>query len=88
MGRWKKSLLNQLLEHFPQEFENYHEPFLGGGAVFFELFSRGYLRDKKIYFSDINSELINTYNIVKKNPIDLIDNLERYKALHSKDFFS
>jgi len=83
----KRGLLKQLLPLFPQEFKNYHEPFLGGGAVFFELYSLGYLKDKKVYLSDINSELINTYNVVKNNPIDLISNLEIYKEKHSKDFY-
>jgi len=83
----KRGLLKQLLPLFPQEFNNYHEPFLGGGAVFFELYSMGYLKDKKIYLSDINTELINTYNVVKNNPVDLISNLEIYKEKHSKDFY-
>jgi len=83
----KRGLLKQLLPLFPKEFKNYHEPFLGGGAVFFELYSLGYLKDKKIYLSDINSELINTYKVVKNNPIDLISNLEIYKEKHSKDFY-
>ena len=65
----KRGLLTQLLDKFPTKFENYHEPFLGGGAVFFELYSKGLLKNKKIYLSDINSELINTYNVVKNNPI-------------------
>jgi len=83
----KRGLLKQLLPLFPKEFKNYHEPFLGGGAVFFELYSLGYLEDKKVYLSDINSELVNTYNVVKNNPIDLISNLEIYKEKHSKDFY-
>jgi len=83
----KRGLLKQLLPLFPTEFKNYYEPFVGGGAVFFELYSLGYLKDKKIYLSDINSELINAYNVVKDNPIDLISNLEIYKEKHSKDFY-
>ena len=83
----KRGLLKQLLPLFPKEFKNYHEPFLGGGAVFFELYSLGYLKDKKIYLSDINSELINAYNVVKDCPIELISNLEIYKEKHSKEFY-
>ena len=83
----KRGLLTQLLDKFPKEFKNYHEPFLGGGAVFFELFSRGLLKDKKVFLSDINFELINAYNVVKKNPSELIDNLEKYKKKHNKEFY-
>ena len=83
----KRGLLKQLLPLFPKEFKNYHEPFLGGGAVFFELYSLGYLKNKKTYLSDINYELINAYNMVKNNPIELISNLERYKEKHSKEFY-
>ncbi len=83
----KRGLLTQILDKFPKKFENYHEPFLGGGAVFFELYSQGLLRDKKVFLSDINLELINTYNIVKNNPIELIDNLALFKENHNKDFY-
>jgi len=83
----KRGLLPQLLEKFPKEFENYYEPFLGGGAVFFELYSQGLLQDKKVYLSDINSELINTYKAVQKNPYELIKQLEEYSKKHSKEFY-
>jgi len=83
----KRGLLTQLLPLFPKEFNNYHEPFLGGGAVFFELYSQGLLKDKKVYLSDINSELINTYNVVKNNPNKLINSLENFKEQHSKEFY-
>lgn len=45
------------------------------------------LRGKKAYLSDINSELINTYHVVKNNPDKLISNLEIYKKNHNKDFY-
>jgi len=83
----KRGLLNQILPLFPKEFNNYYEPFIGGGAVFFELFSKGLLNGKKIILSDINSELINTYNLIKDNPYELINNLENYKEQHSKEFY-
>ena len=83
----KRGLLSQLLEKFPQKFENYHEPFLGGGAVFFELYSKGLLKGKKVFLSDINAELINTYNVVKNNPKELINNLEDFKEKHTKEFY-
>ncbi len=83
----KRGLLSQIVPLLPKEFNNYHEPFLGGGAVFFELYSLGFLKNKQVYLSDINEELINTYNQVKNNPLELIDNLEEYKENHSKEFY-
>ena len=83
----KRGLLEQLIPLFPNDFANYYEPFVGGGAVFFELYSRGLLDSKHIYLSDINSELINTYKIVRDNPNELIKNLKIYKEKHSKEFY-
>ncbi len=83
----KRGLIEQILPLFPTKFKSYHEPFLGGGALFFELYSRGALKGKKVFLSDINSELINTYNVVKKSPCELIEKLEEFKQKHSKEFY-
>jgi DNA adenine methylase len=50
--------------------EHYHEPFLGGGAIFFAL-----EHEKKSYLSDANVQLINTYIQVKDNPKEVISSL-------------
>jgi len=83
----KRGLLEQILPLLPKNFKDYHEPFLGGGALFFELYSKGLLKDKNIYLSDINAELINAYSVVKNSPYELIDSLKEYKAKHSKEFY-
>jgi len=83
----KRGLLEQILPLFPQEFNNYYEPFVGGGAVFFEIFSKGMLKNKKVILSDINSELVNTYNVIKNYPLKLISYLEDYKKQHCKEFY-
>ncbi|NLC27444.1 MAG: DNA adenine methylase [Campylobacteraceae bacterium] len=83
----KRGLLPQILQLMPKKFNNYFEPFVGGGALFFELYSLGYLENKNIYLFDINSELINTYNIVKSDPTLLINELEIFKQKHSKEFY-
>jgi DNA adenine methylase len=62
----KRQLIKQFEQFFPTEFGDYFEPFLGGGAVFFNL------QKKKSYLSDINEELINTYQTVKDSPEELI----------------
>ena len=83
----KRGLLEQILPLFPMSFKNYYEPFVGGGAVFFELYSKGLLDNKKVFLSDINAELINAYNIVKDEPKELIKNLKKYKEKHNKEFY-
>ena len=83
----KRGLLEQLLPLFPKDFNNYHEPFVGGGAVFFELYSKNLLSGKKIILSDINKDLVTTYKVIQSNPNNLIDNLKNYKEQHSKEFY-
>ncbi len=83
----KRGLLSQILPLIPKKFNNYFEPFVGGGALFFELYSLGLLKNKSIYLFDINSELINAYNMVKNNPTLLINELEIFKEKHSKEFY-
>ncbi len=83
----KRGLIEQILPLFPKDFNNYYEPFVGGGAVFFELFARGLLKGKRVVLSDINIELINTYRVVQSKPIELIRNLEKYKAKHNREFY-
>ncbi len=83
----KRGLLEQILPLFPKDFNNYHEPFLGGGAVFFELYAKGILDNKKVFLSDINAELINAYCAVKDEPKELIKNLKKYKEKHNKEFY-
>ncbi|NPA81409.1 MAG: DNA adenine methylase [Epsilonproteobacteria bacterium] len=83
----KRGLLEQIIPLFPIKFNNYHEPFVGGGAVFFELYSKEFLKNKKVILSDINEELIITYQVVKEKPLELIKRLEEYKENHSNEFY-
>ncbi|MGN1280878.1 MAG: DNA adenine methylase [Succinivibrio sp.] len=75
----KRSLVKKLIQSLPSTFNNYCEPFLGGGALFFAL------HPKQAFVSDINSELINLYKVVKTQPDDLIELLSTYK--NTKEFF-
>lgn len=74
----KRQLLSQMTSYFPQNFNNYIEPFVGGGAVFFYL-SRKKLLKKKVIVIDINPDLINCYRVIKNNVEDLIKSLEKHK---------
>ncbi|MDD2796588.1 MAG: DNA adenine methylase [Candidatus Pacebacteria bacterium] len=82
----KRQLLNQfkLLNLYPPKGFNplkarYYEPFVGGGAVFFDLLP------KNAFLSDLNRELMTTYNEIKNNVEDLIHSLRMHKI--EKEYF-
>jgi DNA adenine methylase len=74
----KSQILSQLDSMIPSEFNEYHEPFLGGGAMFFHLVSNRNMRFSA-HLSDINEELITTYNVVKDEVKELIQILRKYE---------
>lgn len=76
----KRSILHEILPRVPQEFGDYYEPFVGGGALFFELCPR----IKRAYLSDTNIDLVLAYNVIKKDPELLIDLLKRHAKCHAK----
>ncbi len=76
----KGQLLKEIEKYYP--FDNgtitkYAEPFVGGGAVLFDILSKYDL--EQIYISDINAELINTYVIIREHIGELIELLEKYQ---------
>lgn len=82
----KRQLLKQFRElgfYPPDGFDpitnTYFEPFVGGGAVFFDLLP------KKAELSDLNKELVITYNVIKNDVEGLIKSLKKYK--HDKEYF-
>ncbi|MEK7795281.1 MAG: DNA adenine methylase [Candidatus Hydrogenedentota bacterium] len=81
----KRQLLPELLNRVDaaSEFKRYHEPFLGGGALFFELSRLGRL-ERQAYLSDNNGPLIATYEGVKLHVDEVIAALDEHKALHSE----
>ncbi len=83
----KRSLLPELLSRIPENFNNYFEPFVGGGALFFELKRLGLLDNKKVYLFDKNKELINTYKVVQNHHNKLLKLLKVYQEKHSYDFY-
>lgn len=82
----KRQLLEQfkLMELYPPEsFDpksgRYFEPFVGGGAVFFDLFP------ERAFLSDLNNELVITYNVIKNNVELLIKSLKKHQ--NTKEYF-
>lgn len=68
----KRQLLPQIKERLPKQFNDYYEPFVGGGAVVFEL------EPKNALINDINKALINTYKQIRKNPKKFIETVKKF----------
>ncbi|MBS3922935.1 MAG: DNA adenine methylase [Nitrosarchaeum sp.] len=66
-------------ERFSFEKGRYFEPFVGGGAVFFDLLP------KKAFLSDLNYDLMVTYNVIKNNIDALIRSLKKHA--YEKEYF-
>lgn len=77
----KRQLLDQIMPLIPKNCSTYVEPFLGGGAVFFEL------QPKKAIINDFNEELVNVYLSVRDSCEDLISLLEIHEAKHSEAYY-
>lgn len=72
----KNSQAEKIISYIPNNINTYYEPFLGGGSVFLEL-----LENKNIenyILSDINTELIGIYNLIKDNPELLIETYNKH----------
>ena len=80
----KRQLIEQMKKYFPDSFNSYIEPFVGGGAVFFYLYNRKKLNNK-ITLIDNNKELINCYKVIKYNVEELIELLCKHK--NEKEYF-
>jgi DNA adenine methylase len=79
----KRQLLPTLTNCIPRKFERYFEPFLGGGAVFFSLISKE--RKAKWFISDLNSDLILSYVIIRDKVKELVSSLEIYAENYFKN---
>ncbi|MFT4451353.1 DNA adenine methylase [Parvimonas sp. G1425] len=76
----KTQILNEIRKYyiFDSNITKYVEPFIGGGAVLFDILNQYDL--KEVYISDINADLINAYSCIKNNVEELIlilENIEK-----------
>lgn len=83
----KRQLLDQFEELYPTELKlkkikNYYEPFVGGGAVFFDVAQKYEIENAYLY--DINEELILTYKVIQKDVTKLIEFLYKYDSFYKK----
>lgn len=75
----KRALIPAIMKVLPESFGDYYEPFLGGGALFFALDSR----IRRAFLSDVNIELMLTWQMVRKRPEHLIAALSKHAERHS-----
>lgn len=79
----KRQVINELLKYVPDEFDTYYEPFVGGGALLFEL------SPKKAVINDSNEELMNVYNVLcnEEKFKKMCNLLNSYETKHSEEFY-
>ena len=75
----KRQLLSEITARFPESYGRFHEPFFGGGAVFFDV------APDAGSINDINVRLVNLYRVVQQFPERLIEENESHE--HSDDYY-
>jgi len=79
----KRQLISVLNENLPKSFGTYFEPFLGGGALLFNMLTE---RNKqKCSISDLNSDLVLAYATIRDRVDDLIFSLKQHEKYYQKD---
>lgn len=76
----KAYLAQEILKRFPRKVRRYFEPMVGGGAIFFAAEEAGIFKSARI--SDMNKDLIDTYQIVRDDADSLIEHLDRLERKH------
>lgn len=77
----KRQLLPEIMPLINKKCSTYVEPFVGGGAVFFEL------QPKKAIINDYNSELVNVYTVVRDHSEEFIEELEKHNRYNNGEYF-
>ena len=78
----KRNIISEIIKYIPKKFNNYFEPFLGGGALFFELNLKN-----KVFLSDVNKELIITYSTIKNDCANLLLALGKHRDNNNVEYF-
>lgn len=77
----KRQLLTEINPLLPKKITTYVEPFVGGGAVLFDL------QPSKAIINDSNSELMNVYKVVRDCPNELLELLEKHNKLNNQEYY-
>lgn len=73
----KSQLLATFDQYLPEQFREYYEPFVGGGAMFFHMIAKQ--SRLRAHLSDLNGELVNCYLAVRNNVEELISELKKHR---------
>ena len=79
----KRSIIDKLMKLVPEDYKTYYEPFVGGGAMLYEL------EPKKAVINDYNAELMNVYECVKdeKKFANMCSELNKHETKHSEEYY-
>ena len=79
----KRQIMPEIKKYVPENYDTFYEPFVGGGAVFFEL------APKKAVINDYNSELMNVFECIKdEDKFDkMCTELNHHEANHSEEYY-
>ena len=79
----KRSIIHELIQLSPKIFDTYYEPFVGGGALLFELSPR------KAITNDYNKELMNVYSCIKDEEklVLMCNELNKHETNHSETYY-
>ena len=80
----KRQLLPELRRFYPRAFGTYFEPFLGSGAVFFDLYASGLLEDRPAILTDTNPDVVGCYLAVRNDVDQVIGHLDALAAGHAR----
>ncbi len=79
----KRQIIDKLKRYVPDEFDTYYEPFIGGGALLFEISPR------RAVINDSNEELMNVYSVLcdEEKFKKMCGVLNHYEKEHCEDFY-
>lgn len=79
----KRQILDKLKSHIPEEYNTYFEPFVGGGALLFDL------APKNAVINDSNEELMNAFNVLcnDKKYSKMCKYLNKFERKHNEEFY-
>ncbi len=76
----KQQLVPELVARAPRAIATYHEPFIGGGAMFFALLADPTLAPARAVLNDLNRDLVTVYEVVRDHVDALIQRLDALQA--------